>query len=139
MFTLQYFIIQIFPETLLESTYIDEGSVLVRSEVERRAQYFQYLQAHVNIPNGRKHPVVSLMIRCLDNYLSQRPKAQQLVTALKEIRADIEGPHGDIVKMDAIRHVVTMRKFHQMDAEFKVRYVINFSVFIEVYQSCTEL
>lgn len=68
-----------------------------------------------------KNPVVSMISQCLDNDLSRRPTAQQLITILEEIRVDSEGPHGDIVRMDATRHVVTMRKLHKMNAKFKVR------------------
>lgn len=95
--------------------------MLSRSEIERREEQFQYLQTRVGLPNGMKNPVVSMIIQCLDNDLSRRPKTQQLITMLEKIRVDTEGPHGDIVKMDAIRHVVTMRKLHKMNTEFKVR------------------
>ena len=98
--------------------------MLSRSEIERREEQFQYLQTRVGLPNGMKNPVVSMIIQCLDNDLSRRPKTQQLITMLEKIRVDTEGPHGDIVKMDAIRHVVTMRKLHKMNTEFKVRKII---------------
>ena len=92
-----------------------------RSEVERRDEHFQYLRTHVGLPNGMKNPAVSMIIQCLDNDWSKRPTAQQLVTILGKIRSEIEGPHGDIVRMDAVRHVVTMKKLHKMNTEFKVR------------------
>ena len=98
--------------------------MLSRSEVERREQQFQYLQTQVGLPNGMKNPAVSMILQCLDNNLSQRPTAQQLITMLEKIRVDTEGPHGDIVRMDAIRHVVTMRKLHKMNVEFKVRKIL---------------
>ena len=95
--------------------------MIKRSEVERRDKHFQSLQTHVGLPNGMKNPAVSIIIQCLDNDWSKRPTAQQLVTVLEEIRSENEGPHGDIVRMDAVRHVVTMKKLQKMDTEFKVR------------------
>ena len=48
-----------------------------------------------------------------------------LVTQLKELVANMEGRHGDFARMDAVRHVIVMKKLHQMDTEFQVRYSDN--------------
>lgn len=101
-----------FPGTLLE--------VLGHNELERRREYFQLLQPSLSVSNEVLHQFESMISRCLDNNLSQRPNAQQVLVFLEQIGINTDGRHGDIVKMDAIRHVVMMKKLHKMDTEFQV-------------------
>ena len=42
---------------------------------------------------------------CLCNAPSQRPTAEQLVTALEEMKADVEGDYGDLAAVEAVRQV----------------------------------
>jgi hypothetical protein len=50
---------------------------------------------------------MTLIKTCLHNDPSQRPTAEQLVTALEEVKGDIEGPCGELATMDAARQVKT--------------------------------
>ena len=50
---------------------------------------------------------MGLIKTCLHNDPSQRPTAEQLVTALEEVKGDIEGPGGELTTMDAARQVKT--------------------------------
>ena len=93
---------QIFPGELLEPNYTDPedpARLLGRSEVERRQPYFDKLE-EFNV-------LIPLIKLCLHNDLSERPTAEGLVTALKEIKGDIEGPCGELATVDAVRQVKT--------------------------------
>ena len=46
---------------------------------------------------------------CLRNAPTQRPTAEQLVTALEGMKDVIEGAYGELAKVDAVRRVRTMK------------------------------
>ena len=71
-----------------------------RNEVERRQLYFEQLKDETLVP---------LIKSCLHNSLSRRPTAEQLVRALEEARATIEGAYGELATVDAARQVRTMK------------------------------
>ena len=92
-----------FPGDLLEPNYVDPdnpGRLLGRSEVERRQPYFDQLEGKALVP---------LIKTCLHNDPSQRPTAEQLVTASEEVKGDIEGPCGELTTVDAVRQVKTAK------------------------------
>ena len=78
--------------------------MIARSEVERRERYFEQLERE-------QHRCTQLVKDCLHNSPSRRPTAEQLVATLKGIRADIEGPCGEVARADAVRQVVMMKVF----------------------------
>ena len=78
----------------------DPDQLMARTEVERRQPYFDQLE-------GRT--LVSLIKTCLHNSPSRRPSAEQLVTALEQARATIEGAYGELATVDAVRQVRTMK------------------------------
>ena len=83
----------------MEPNYADSdnpGRLFGRSEVERRQPYFDQLEGKALVP---------LVKTCLHNDPSHRPTAVQLVTALEEVKGDIEGPCGELTTMDAVRQV----------------------------------
>ena len=106
-----------FPGDLLEPTYTDQGSLLARSEVERRRTYID--QLNYQLPKNGHHPFVQLVTRCLQNEPHQRPTAEELVTSLVEMKADTEGPYGEVAKADAVRQVVMMRALRKRDTEVR--------------------
>ena len=113
-------IIQIFPGDLLEPTYSDPdncGRLLGRSEVERRQNYIEQLED--NFLRGGRHPFVQLVKRCLKNNPSDRSTAEQVITSLEEMKADVEGPYGDVSRIDAVRQVVMMRALKQRETEVR--------------------
>ena len=57
------------------------------------------------LPGENRHPLLQLIKNCLRNAPSQRPIAEQLVTALVEMKADIEGDYGDLATVEAMRQV----------------------------------
>ena len=78
---------QVFPGNLLEHTYSDPdncGSLLGRSEVERRRVYFEQMED--KLPGGSKHPLFQLIKNCLMNDPSKRPSVQQVLTTLEEMK-----------------------------------------------------
>ena len=100
----------------MEPTYVDPENhqqLIARTEVERRQQYIEQFED--------KFPqfFVRLMKRCLHNHLSERPTAEELVTSLEEMKADIEGPYGDVARIDAVRQVVMMRALRKRDTEVR--------------------
>ena len=112
--------IQIFPGDLLEPTYADpehRGRLLGRSEEERRQKYFEQLED--NFLRGSRHPFVQLVKRCLKNDPSDRPTAEEVVTSLEEMKADIEGPYGEVARIDAVRQVVMMRALRRRESEVR--------------------
>ena len=108
-----------FPGDLLQHTYADPhnpGRLCGRSEVDRRGKYFEQLE-DLPLCGRLRRVLVELIQNCLGNDPSQRPSAEQLVTALKEIKANIEGSYGELAKVDAVRQVMTMKAFQQRKKE----------------------
>ena len=79
-------------------------------------KYFDQLE---DLPlSGRlRHALVQLIQNCLCNDPSQRPTAEQLVSALEEMKADVEGSYGELAKVDAVRKVMTVKAFQQRKKE----------------------
>ena len=109
--------IQVFPSDLLEPTYTYRRKLLPRSEVKRRGQYIEQLNSE--FPNNGQHQFVQLVTRCLQNEPHERPTTEELITSLEEMKAEIEGPYGDIAKADAVRQVVTMRALRRREIEVR--------------------
>ena len=110
--------LQTFPGNLLEPTYMDPEDrhrLIARSEVERRRQYIGQLES--KLPSGNHHPFVQLMKRCLHNDPSERPTSEELITSLEEMKTDIEGPYGEVARIDAVRQVVTTRALRKRETE----------------------
>ena len=57
------------------------------------------------LPEGNRHPLLQLIKDCLRNAPSQRPTAEQLVTALEEMKADVERDYGELATVEAVRQV----------------------------------
>jgi len=49
---------------------------------------------------GEEHPLVQLVCQCLHNSPDQRPTADELLQQLQAAKAQVEGPYGQIVKVD---------------------------------------
>ena len=130
-----------FPGDLLEPTYTEgRGRLLARSEVDRRGQYIQQLDYQLpRSHGGQEHPFVQLVKRCLENEPSDRPSSEELVAALEEMKADIEGPRGDISRADAVREVVIKRAFNESDKEVREKTAESAEKDIEIQQLQQEL
>ena len=111
-----YFVLQVFPGTLLPHNYEDPRNpdcLLARSEVERRRDYIQRLYVLV----GEEHPLVQLVHQCLRNTPARRPSAEELLHQLEAVRAQIEGPYGQIVKVNLDMEKV--RVLREKDTEIR--------------------
>lgn len=109
-----------FPGDLLEPNYADPinaNKLVHRSEVERREKYFEQLERE--IVKGGQHPLAQLSKDCLNNNPSQRPTAEQLVTALEDMEEEVEGPYGEFSRLDAVRQVATMKALLERDIEVR--------------------
>ena len=133
--------LKVFPGDLLEPTYTEgRGRLLARSEVDRRGQYIQQLDYQLPRSRGRQeHPFVQLVKRCLENEPSDRPSSEELVAALEEMKAEIEGPRGDIAKADAVREVVIERAFSRSDKEVREKTAESAEKDVEIHQLQQEL
>ena len=132
--------VQAFPGDLLEPTYHASDSsddLIARSEADRRELYLQRLER--KLPDGREHPLVHLLKQCLKNNPSQRPTAEELVTSLVEMKADIEGPYGEIAKIDAVRQVVMMRALRKRDTEVREKSDESAAKDVEIHRLQEEL
>ena len=95
----------------------DRHRLIARSEVERRRQYIEHLEN--KFPTGEQHPFVHLVKRCLHNDPSERPASEELVASLEQMKADIEGPYGEVARIDAVRQVVMMRALRKRETEVR--------------------
>ena len=108
-----------FPGDLLQHTYADPsnpGRLCGRSEVARRGKYFDHLE-DVPLSGRLRRVLVQLIQNCLDNDPTQRPTAEQLVSGLEEMKADVEGSYGELAKVDAVRQVMTVKAIQQHKKE----------------------
>ena len=131
---------QIFPDNLLEPTHTDpeyRGRLLARSEEERRGQYIE--QMDYQLPRCGRHPFVQLVKRCFKNEPSDRPAAEEVLTSLEEMKADIEGPYGEVARADAVRHVVMMRALNKRETEVREKTDESASKDEEIHQLQQEL
>ena len=118
VYVINSWILQAFPGNLLEPTYVDPENrhrLVARSEVERRHRYIEQLED--KLPTGERHPFVQLVKRCLHNDPSERPTSEEVIAALEEMKAAIEGPYGEVSRAGAVREVVTMRALRKSDRE----------------------
>ena len=109
-----HFFLQVFPDSLLPHNYADPQNpdhLLGRSEVERRRDYIQPLHGQL----GEEHPLVRLVHQCLHNTPARRPSAEELLQQLEVVRAQIEGPYGQIVKVDMEK----VRALREKDTEIR--------------------
>jgi len=91
---------QVYPGDLLCHTYADPQNrrcLIGRSEVERRQTYFTRLYQQL----GKRHPLVQLVERCLDNDPEYRPSAVDVLQQLEAV--EIEDPYQHLTKLDMIR------------------------------------
>ena len=110
---------------------------MARSEVERRRTYID--QLNYQLPQNGQHPFVQLVTRCLQNEQLQRPTAEELITSLVEMKANIEGPYGEVSKADAVRQVVMMRALRKRDTEVREKNVESAAKDVEIQQLLQEL
>ena len=82
-----------------------------RSEVERRREFVQLLQGQL----PEQHPLVQLVHQCLHNTPARRPSAEELLQLLEGMRAQIEGPYGQIVNVNL--DMKKVRVLREKDAE----------------------
>ena len=105
-----------FPGTLLPCPYEDPQNpdhLLARSEVERRREFIQLL--HGQLPE--QHPLVQLVHQCLRNTPARRPSAEELLHQLEAVKAQIEGPYGQIVNVNL--DMKKVRVLREKDAEIR--------------------
>ena len=103
---------QIFPGNLLQHTYADPDNpnrLVGRSEVGRRQAYLDQLEDLLPASGEVKCLLIQVIKDCLQNAPTQRPTAEQLVTALEGIKGVIEGGYGELATVDAVRQVRTMK------------------------------
>ena len=91
-----------------------------RTEVERRGQYFETLEQTI-LCDRQYQQLVQLIKNCLHNTPSRRPSTDQLLHALKEMKAIVEGPYGEFARMDAVKQVAIMRALKVREEDVRVK------------------
>ena len=76
-------------------------------------------QLEITLPNGGHHPLVQLVKHCLKNTASKRPAAEEVLRSLEEMKAVIDGPCGEVARIDAVRQVVMMRAILRRETEVR--------------------
>ena len=71
--------------------------------------YFDQLEDLLPAPSGVKCLLVQMIKDCLQNDPTERPTAEQLVTALEGMKGDIEGGYEELATVDAVRQVRTLK------------------------------
>ncbi len=90
----------VFPLHILPATFPDgAGNLLARSEVDRRARYFEKLEANEFIPLE----LVDTVKSCLNNMPQERPTAEDLSDILEHLLADSEEYKQVLKRMNAHR------------------------------------
>ena len=73
--------------------------------MDRRECYFEQLENLLPAAGPVKQVLFQLIKDCLRNAPSQRPTAEQLVTALEEMKGGDEGAYGELATIEAVRQV----------------------------------
>ena len=92
---------QTFPCDLLEPTYADEESGLLkaRTELERRDEYMQNIYSQLR----KDHPLIQMIKRCLHNAPARRPDIREVLRLLEQARAEIRDEESDMNKLELVR------------------------------------
>jgi hypothetical protein len=106
------FCFQVFPGTLLASTYLNPGNfedILGRTEIGRRKEYIDILEAQIN----HFHPDLVQMVKdCLHNAPQKRPITSELFTRLQGIRMEVDGNdqhQSSIAKLEVMRQRLALK------------------------------
>ena len=75
----------------------------------RRQAYLDQLEDLLPAPGGVKRLLIQVIKDCLRNVPTQRPTAEQLVTALEGMKEAVEGDYGELATVDAVRQVRIMK------------------------------
>ena len=98
------FYLKKFPGDLLTSTFYDPDNLAIiqaRTEVERRGEYIELVEAHIGVlyPN-----FVQLVKQCLQNIPNQRPSTDELLATLQRMKVEVEGEYGGSpIRLDMVR------------------------------------
>jgi len=84
-------ITQVFPKDLEPATYMDRGTqaLLARSEVDRRACYFEMADRLIGDQTNPAHKLIELAEKCLHNDPAKRPTVTLLLTMLPDLHRQL--------------------------------------------------
>ena len=98
---------QRFPHKVLAQVYQDQhDKVVVRSELERRAEYMQQIYSQFH----NDHPLVQMIKQCLGSFPRNRPSIHQVVQLLERARGEIDDAE---CHMDRLVLVQTVKEQNQ--------------------------
>ena len=105
-----YTLIREFPKDLLPATYISEGKLIARNEIERREHYLKKLND--TLPE-QDHFLYKMTVQCLQNDPAKRPSSTELLRWLEEIlkleQGDLEESYSTTEETYACMHVETTK------------------------------
>ena len=84
-------ITQVFPKDLEPATYMDRETqaLLARSEVDRRARYFEMADRLIGDQTNPAHKLIKLAEECLHNDPAKRPTVTLLLTMLPDLHRQL--------------------------------------------------
>lgn len=79
-------------------------------------QYIQQLCYQLpRSQHGQDHQLIPLITSCLQNDPSDRPTSEDVLASLQKMKDGVEGPYGDIMRVDAVQQVAMMRAIRERD------------------------
>ena len=108
---------QTFPCDLLEPTYTDEESGLLKAhtELERRDEYMQKIYSQLR----KDHPLIQMIKGCLHNVPVRRPDIHEVLRLLEQSRereiSDLKTKLQQVVKKDVGRETPSLKEHYQQE------------------------
>lgn len=113
-------ITQVFPKDLEPATYMDRETqaLLARSEVDRRARYFEMADHLIGDQTNPAHKLITLAEECLHNDPAKRPTVTLLLTMLPELHRQLPD---EILGKDKLDLVALVREAREAREEVLVK------------------
>ena len=98
---------EVFPDDLQAANYFDPTTrqLVARTEIERRIEYIQLLYRDL----GETHPLVRLVVHCLNYLPEDRHSAMEVLERLKTIQSQVP-QEWDMTKLELIRCIQQTRR-----------------------------
>ena len=115
---------QVFPCDLLEPTYVDEetGLLKARTELERRGEYIKRIYDQLR----REHPLIKMIRQCLHNAPAKRPAIRELLHLLNQAKAEVRD---EVHSMNKLELIQTVQNKPSVQVEFKKFFVLSVGVY----------
>ena len=105
---------QVFMKNIKPATYRDPTTrkLVARSEIERREEYIQLMYRDLS----EQHPVVQLVLQCLEYDQEDRPSAMEVLQRLEEVR-NVFSQNCRETKLELIRRITGMQREKEVEIQ----------------------